>query len=151
MIFETIRFLIALGFVGFVIGWFLYKTYQILRNEPPKLSPWKHIQANVLASRVTETFRYGKTGLEVDLEYTVDGKRYTGTGETVLYAREQPPSSVELVYKPESPEAWEWAEDHSELNGTSSETRFAILFIWFLLILITGLVIVVVYFPSLVS
>lgn len=134
-----------------MIGWFLYKTCQILRNEPLKPSPWKHIQASILASRTTETFRYGKTGLEVDLEYTVDGKHYTGTDENVFYAREQPPTSVELVYKPESPEAREWAEDHSETQVIRSETCFVILFIWFLLILIAGLVIVVVYFPSLVS
>ncbi|MBP9762479.1 hypothetical protein KBD34_02590 [Patescibacteria group bacterium] len=151
MIFETIEFIISLVIAGAIIGLFFYKTYQIIRNQPPKPSPWKHVQARVLASRATETFRYGKTGLEVDIEYTIDGKRYTGTGETVLYAREQPPNTVELVYKQESPEAWEWAEDHSETTGVPSETRFAILFIWFLLILITGLVIVVLYFPSLIS
>jgi hypothetical protein len=86
-----------------VIGWFLYKTFQILRNEPLKPSPWKHIQASILASRTTETFRYGKTGLEVDLEYTINGRRYTGTGKTTIYPNEQPPRSIDLVYKPESP------------------------------------------------
>lgn len=145
---QTLHSLIAIGIVVGIIGLFLYKTYQVLQNKPVRVSPWKRVQAKVLASRVTDRFLYGRVALEVDLEYTLDGKRYTGTGQTALYPNEQPPSTVELVYKPETPEAWEWAEDHDELQETPSETRFAILFIWFLLIFVSGGVLLVVYFPQ---
>lgn len=153
MIIETIQFLIAWGIILFIVGFFLYKTYQAIRNEPakPHASPWKQVSAKVLAARVTEQFRHGTDGLSVDLEYTVDGTRYTGTGETVMYRGDAPPTSVELVYKPESPEAWEWLDDHSELTENPSNNRFVIFFIWLMLILVGIGVAVAVYFPELLG
>lgn len=150
-IIETLKSFIAFGILGLLIGWFLYKTYEAILNKPPSESPWKRVQAKVLSSRITDSFSYGKKGLEVDLEYTVDGKRFTGTGESVIYPNEQPPTTVELVYKPEAPEAWEWAEDHSELEGIQSSTRFGVFFVWLLLFLIGGCVVVAVYFPEILQ
>lgn len=137
-----------MGIVVGIIGLFLYKTYQVIQNKPASASPWKRVQAKVIDARTTDQFYRGKIGLEVDLEYIVEGKRYTGTGQTVLYSKEQPPATVELVYKPEAPEAWEWAEDHSDLDGNTSERRFVVLFIWLLLILVGGGVVLAVYFPQ---
>jgi hypothetical protein len=150
MIIETLKSFIAFGILGFIIGSFLYKTYKAIRNDPQKPSPWKRIQATVLSSRITESFSYGKKGMEVDLEYVIDGKRYSGTGQSVLYRNEEPPKTVELVYKPEAPEAWEWAADHNELESDPTNSRFVIFFIWLLIILIGGCVVVAVYFPDLV-
>ena len=146
MILDTIQFIIAWGIIVFIVGYFFYKTYQAIRNEPlsKKLesSPWKRIDAKVVASRVTDTFSYGKQGLDVD------GKTYTGTGQIVLYRGENPPTMVELVYKETSPEAWEWLEDHSELTETGSSSRFVVFFIWLTLILIGVGVVIAVYFPD---
>lgn len=150
MILDTIQFIIAWGILLFIVGYFFYKTYQAIRNEPSKHSPsaWKQVEAKVLASRITEQFRNRQQGLEVDVEYTVNGTRYTGTGQTVLYKGENPPITVKLVYKPEAPDAWEWEEDHSEYTQGRSSNRFVIFFLWLTLILIGIGVGMVVYFPG---
>lgn len=152
MILQTIQFVIAWGIIVFIIGFFFYKTSQAIRNEPnkPSVSPWRRIDAKVLTSRVTEQFRH-QQGLEVSLEYVIDGKRYTGTGQTVIYKGDTPPATVKLVYKPEAPEAWEWEEDHSELMEGRSNSRFVIFFIWLLLILIGIGIGVAIYFPQALS
>ncbi len=151
MILDTIQFIIAWGIIVFIIGYFFYKTYQAIRNEPlsKKLesSPWKRVDAKVIASQITDTFSYGRQALDINLEYVVNGNTYTGTGQIILNRGENPPTTVELVYKQTSPEAWEWLEDHSELTETGSSTRFVVFFIWATLILIGVGVVIAVYFP----
>lgn len=133
----------ASGVLVLIVGWFFYRTYQVIRNEK-RPSPWIRVQAQVLSSRITNQSFKNDDELEVELSYTANGVEHHGTGYTTLRRGEQPPTSIELVYTLEKPDAWEFGEDHDYEEGTGvpSDTRAMIIWIWVILLLIGGSILI---------